>query len=186
MRALLAVLLVLVSTSATAERWFADPQKSLLEFVGMGAHEGFRGTVNDYWVDMNFDPDNLQNASVKITLRMESVDTGSSAPDSVRDQQQQLYATLFPTAQFVSTNITSADGLVFTADGALTMRGVTGKAVFTFTFEKDAQYDFATLVGYARVDRLKFAFGIESLIDTNWVGDPVEVKTNLYMRRTLE
>ncbi len=175
-----------LSADALAERWFADPQKSRMEFAGIGQNEGFKGKVKDYWVDMNFDPDNLQNASIKTSLRMASVDTGGSKPDPTREQQQRLYATLFPTAQFVSNNITTPDGLVFTANGKLTMRGVTGRAVLTFTFEQDSEYDFAKLAGYARVDKLNFGFGIENLIDTNWVGDPVQVETNLYMRRTLE
>ena len=80
----------------------------------------------------------------------------------------------------------TADGLTYIANGKLILRGVTGDALFTFTFEPDAESGSARLVGWAKVKQLDFGIGQGEWLDTSWVGDPIKIKTDLYTRRKTE
>lgn len=187
LRTLAIVLAITMPTSAAlAERWFADPQKSRIEFSGEMEDGPVTGTFRRYWVDMQFDPKALENAYINVRIDTTSVDTQKAQRDSVLRQQQWLYTTLFPDARFIAKNITTADGINFLATGTLTLRGVTGPVDFEFTFDRNTEYDFAQLVGTARIKRLDFGVGQGQWLDTSIVGNPVKIVVDLYMRRTLE
>ena len=183
---LLVLAIMLPASAALAERWFADPQKSEIEFGGEMVDGPVTGTFSRYWVDMNFDPKALEKAYINVRIDTTSVSTEKAKRDSVLRQQQWLYTTLFPDARFAATNISTADGINYLATGTLTLRGVTGPVDFEFTFERDTEYDYAQLVGTARIKRLDFGVGQGQWLDTSIVGNPVKIVVVLYMRRTLE
>jgi polyisoprenoid-binding protein YceI len=179
-------ILICIANTASAERWFADPQKSKIQFSGEMESGPVTGTFSKYWVDMNFDPKSLGNAYLKARIDTPSVNTQNKQRDATLAQQEWLYTTMFPTAVFESNEITTADGITFLATGTLTLRGVTGPVDLSFTFEKDSKYDFAQLVGTARIKRLNFGVGQGNWLDTSVVGNPIKIVVDLYMRRTLE
>jgi polyisoprenoid-binding protein YceI len=185
-RFLIVSILICIANTASAERWFADPQKSRLEFTGEMETGPVNGNFSKYWVDMFFNPTDLGNAYIKARIQTASVYTDNAKRDAALRQQQWLYTTLFPFAEFESNSISTTDGKTFVARGIMTLRGVTGATDITFTFEQDAIYDSAQLVGTATINRLDFGIGQGQLIDQSIIGAPVKIIIDLYMRRTLE
>ena len=166
---------------ALAERWFADPARSKLEFSATQDDQVLEGHFESYFVDLRLDSKNPNAALLRTQIQMDSVSTAASKQDPIAAQQEKLYATLFPTARFEASDITvTADGLTYIANGKLTLRGLSGAALITFTLARDPEKNTARLVGWAKVKSLNPDSIQGQLLDTSWTGNPVKVVVDLY------
>jgi polyisoprenoid-binding protein YceI len=178
---LIAVIALACAQTAGAERWFGDPARGKLEFSSQQDNRVFEGHFDRYFVDLQLSKDDLKSARLSTQVQMDSVSTAASKQDPVAAQQEKLYATLFPTARFEADDITvTADGLTYIANGTLTLRGLSGAALITFTLERDPQRNTARLVGWARIKRLDPDTIQGQLLDTSWTANPVKVVVDLY------
>ena len=177
---------LLSAAPAGAERWFADPQRSKIEFSGQMQSGPVQGTFSQYWVDMYFNPEQLDKAYLKANIQTTSVNTPRSAKDPLLKQQQWLYTTMFPQAVFESQDISRLEDGRYLARGKLNLRGVIGDATLSFSLNKDAVYDAARLSGSARIEQVDLGLGDNALLDESIFGNTINIEVDLYMRPTVE
>ena len=122
---LFAFALLFVATSAVAQTWRIDPQKSSVGFTirhmvvskAKGSFRKFSGTVSG-------DPRNPAAASMEITIDAASIDTGNADRDKDLRSDNFFDVAKYPTIVFKSKRIAKqGDGLSIVGD--LTMHGIT-------------------------------------------------------------
>ena len=155
----IALLAQLLSGPAAAERWFADPQRSQIRFRGEMQSGPVEGAFSKYWVDMVFNPDQLDGAYLKANIQ---------------------------TAPVTTLDITRTEDGRFLARGKLNLRGAVGDATLRFSLDRDQVYDAARLIGTAKIEQLDFGLGQDAVLDASIVGNTIKIEVDLYVRPTLE
>ncbi len=120
------------------------------------------GEFTEFGGDIVFDPDNLEESSVDITIAMDSVDTGNDKRDTHLRTGDFFAAKRFPEMTFVSTEIRNAGGTSFEIVGDLTLRGVTQTVVLDVSWPGQA---FRSPMGM-----LVYGFHAEAVIDRTEFG----------------
>ena len=109
--------------------WTLDPAHSTVTFsVKHMMVTTVRGTMRIRDFDLNFDPENLADSSVRVSLDAASINTGQEMRDNHLRSADFLDVERFPTIDFVSTRI-EPDGDEYAIHGDLTIRGVTRPVV---------------------------------------------------------
>lgn len=156
-----AFLVLLVSLPAAAGAWQVDKARSTLTFHASFEGEGFDGKFPKFDARISYDANNLADSLFDVTVDLASVDTASSERDQTLTTSDFFDVSKFPQAHFVASRFhRSADGKV-TADGTLTLRGVSKPVVLTVVLKPEGN-DTATLDVDATLDRLGFGLGTGS------------------------
>jgi polyisoprenoid-binding protein YceI len=157
-----AALLVAITAPAFAQApsWTVDKAKSTVGFSGTYSGSTFKGEFGEWTAVIAFDPANLGASSAKVTFQTKSASTGDSTKDAALAEEEWLNPAKFPTATFTSTQITSAGGTNYVAQGTLTLKGKTLPASLPFTLTISGAN--ATMKGTATVDRLAYDIGTQS------------------------
>jgi polyisoprenoid-binding protein YceI len=182
--ALLAVLALLSAvtmqrTAAAAPAYGADPQQSRLEFTGVQAGAEFKGVFHKFSAAVEFAPDALAASHFDVQIDLNSVDTMDKDRDGTIRGADIFDVAHWPTARYVTRSFAkTATG--FTAQGALTLRGVTKDVPVDFRFTPSAAG--AKLEGTATLRRLDFGAGQGDWKSTEWVADPVKISFSLVLK----
>lgn len=118
-------------TMLAAEPYKLDKQHAHLTFAV--DHLGFslvRGRFTDFDAEIEFNPDEPEDASVTLTIESDSVVSFSNARDKAIKGRSLLYTRKYPTITFVSQEIEVLDNNEALVTGDLTMRGVTREESF--------------------------------------------------------
>ena len=150
----------------------ADPAASRLEFSGMQAGAEFKGTFHKFTAAVAFSPDALSSSHIDVQIDMGSSDTKDADRDQTMRGAEMLDVAHFPTARYSTHRFTkTADG--YSAEGALTLRGITKDVRINFQFT--AGTAAGRLEGAAKINRLDFGVGQGEWKSTEWVGGEVKV-----------
>lgn len=176
------VALSLVALPAVAQIWRVDPARSTLTFTNTYQSVTYTGQFRKFTAAIDYDPADLAHAKFDVTVDITSLDTQNSERDSAAMGADFFDAAKFPKAHFVTTAFhPSADGKV-TADGVLTLRGISKPLVLDVKFVRNG--DAATLDVTAHVKRLDFGIGSGDWADTSMIGNDVAVHGHLVLRAT--
>jgi polyisoprenoid-binding protein YceI len=105
--------------------WNLDPAHSSVSFSAKHMMiTTVRGSMRIRDFDLSFDPDDIDAASVRVSLDAASIDTGQEARDGHLRSEDFLQTEAFPTIDFASTRIVRL-GDDYEIHGDLTIRGVT-------------------------------------------------------------
>jgi polyisoprenoid-binding protein YceI len=101
-------------------------------------HFGFANVTGKWYADgqLNYDEQNPQNSSVKVTIDIAKIVTGIPKLDYNMLGSAFLDVKKYPKATFVSTKVTMMDKNTGTVEGNLTLHGVTKPVVLNVTFNK--------------------------------------------------
>ena len=169
----------MMSASASAASYAADPASSRLEFTGVQAGAAFKGVFHQFSAAVDFDPAAPASAHIDVTIEVKSVDSGDKDRDDTMRGADIFDAAHFPTAHYVTRSVTrTATG--FSAIGALTLRGVTKDVPIELKFAAAAAG--TTLSGTAELKRLDFGVGRGDWKNTDWVADAVKVAFSLNLK----
>ena len=169
----------MMSASASAASYAADPASSRLEFTGVQAGAAFKGVFHQFSAAVDFDPAAPASAHIEVTIEVKSVDSGDKDRDDTMRGADIFDAAHFPTAHYVTRSVTrTATG--FSAIGALTLRGVTKDVPIELKFAAAAAG--TTLSGTAELKRLDFGVGRGDWKNTDWVADSVKVAFSLDLK----
>jgi polyisoprenoid-binding protein YceI len=116
--------------------WNIDPTHTSVEFVV--THMMFtkvRGKFDMLEGTINYDPNNVANSSVNVTINAASINTGAVDRDNHLRSADFLNVEKFPHLTFVSTSVTPKNEKQATITGDLTIAGVTRTVSFDATFE---------------------------------------------------
>lgn len=176
---------ILWAGPASARTWQIDPPHCAVAFkikhilaLVPGQFRQFDGTIR-------FDPVDLAGSSIDVTIEVAGIDTGVKQRDDHLRSPDFFDAKKFPQMRFVSKKIVGAGGNRFTAQGTLTMKGVSKEVDLPFTFlgMRPSPMDPKTLVaGFdaaLTIDRLVFGVGSGKFYKMGVVGKDVAVSIHL-------
>ncbi|MGO9592020.1 MAG: YceI family protein [Candidatus Acidiferrales bacterium] len=180
----LAAILAVPAFAATTT-WTLDPNHTNAQFTVR--HLGISNVQGDFTKisgTVQTDDQDLANASVDITIDVNSIDTRVAMRDNDLKSEHFLNAAMYPTITFKSTKVEkSADGYKVT--GNLTIRGVTKEVVLNVGALSDARKDPMSRTGGLRrgaaasltINRQDF--GVAA--DPGMVGDEVAIQLDCEM-----
>jgi len=161
-----------------ATAYIADPAQSRLEFTGLQAGAEFKAVFHKFAATVQFAPDALATASIDVTIDLASVDSQDKDRDTTIRGPDVFDVAHWPTAHYLTRSIAkTATG--FTAQGSLTLRGVTKDVPIEFQWLPAAAG--AKLVGTAKLKRLDFGAGQGDWKSTQWIADEVKIDFSLVL-----
>ncbi len=180
--AVIAMIAVLLPAAAVAAppRWTVDYGASRLGFASSNAGQAFTGVFRRWSADILFDPAQLAQSSIKVSVATASAFTNDSDRDSSLPTPDWFAAAKFPNATFASTAIRAAGPGRYTAAGNLTIRGVTQPATLNFTLKITG--DKAEATGALTVNRGQFGVGQGQFKGGETI--PLNVGVNTVIRAT--
>jgi polyisoprenoid-binding protein YceI len=173
--------LAFVSLALAAVQWSLQPRDSTLTFTAVQAGAKFESRFDKFTADIRFDPQDLASGRFDVRIDLNSVDTGDSERDDTLKGPDLFNVQKWPTARYVTESFTSKGNGKYVANGKLTLRDVTREVPIEFTFEpRDPQ---AWLKGTATLRRLDFGVGQGEWRDTQNVGNEVQVRFALLLKK---
>jgi polyisoprenoid-binding protein YceI len=171
-----AALLAAACASGAAPSYTIAPAQSSLSFIGIQQGEKFTGRIPGFDAKVRYAPDDLPGSGLDVTIRVASIDTKSPDRDATLAGADWFDFAKFPTATFrtVAIRATPAGPV---ADADLTIKGVTRRILFPFTWA--ASGAAATLDARVTLNRLDFGIGAGEWADDSMVGRKVEVMVHL-------
>ena len=112
------------SASAAARSWELDTAHSNIYFSVTHIFSKVNGLFNDFSLDVNFDPENLEQSSFLFTIQVESINTNIAKRDKHLVSADFFDAGQFPQMIFESTRITGTGDGTYDVAGKLTVKGV--------------------------------------------------------------
>lgn len=169
------------SISKTKEQivsnWTVDKSKSTLTFSGIQSGEIFTGLFSDFDSVINFDPDDLENAKVVVTIDMNSAETGDLESTNALPSKEWFYIKKFPVAKFETSDFKHLGGDKYEAQGNLSIRGITQSINLPFTLKIENGY--ASMDAALNIKRTNFQIGTGMWASKDWVEHNIGVNVHL-------
>ena len=170
----LAMLLCAAAPALAAD--YVQAPGSSLAFAGKYQDEVFTGRFPGFSTRLRFDPAQLADASLDVTIPIASATTGNADYDDNMRSDAFFDAAKFPQAHYSATRFRSLGGNRYAADGTLSLHGVSKPVTLTFTWTPGTQ---PVLAGKATVKRLDFGIGGGDFADTGIMPDAIAVSTRV-------
>ncbi len=151
--------------AAEGGNWIVDYDQSELAFVGYENGKEFRGVFENFETDIEFNPDDPENADIRVVVSTGSASTGGSLRDSNLPGSEWFDVKNHPQATFETSGVKAVGGGNYVADGTLTIKGI--ERPVTLQFELDIEENNAHVRGYADLIRTDFNLGENS----SWLDD---------------
>lgn len=168
----------LITTPAEAKDYTIDYANSKIEFSGTHADTPFKGSFGEWTATVSFDPNDLAGSRITATFKTASAKTGDPMYDGTLPLTDWLNIKAYPEASFVSKTITAREDGGYTAEGDLTIRGITHPVKMDFTLS-DINTAPVKAEGKATIDRLDFDIGRKSDATAEWVSREMTVTITL-------
>jgi polyisoprenoid-binding protein YceI len=184
-RMILAALLIApfisAASAADAGSWKLDPAKSRLGFSGTQTGTRFEGTFTRYSTVIAFDPNDLADSHITVTVDLASAVSGDTQRDTALPGKDWFNIAEFPQAKFETTAIHKEGANAYEAVGTLTLRGVTKPLTLPFTLEING----TTAHAQGHVDLVRTAFGVGQgpWATGQWVALDVDVNIDIVATR---
>jgi polyisoprenoid-binding protein YceI len=181
-RPLFLIVMLAVSTTATAADWTLVPAGSRLAFESSYDGEAFSGSFGRFSPQIALDPAQPEATRIEVSIDLGSVDTQNEERDGTLATQDFFWTAKFPSASFKTTGCKAgAVAGAIDCSAQLTIRDKTAAMPFNLQFE--ASGDSATLKSTAVVDRIAFDVGNGDWADTDLLPREVKVVVDLRLQR---
>ena len=153
----------LAAAPLAAAPWVLDKSHAAVTFSV--SHLGFsltQGQFREFDAEIDFDPDNMEAASVSVTIKAASVDTNWPARDKHIRAADFLDVENHEDITFVSKSVRLIDAETAEITGDVTIRGVTNEEVFSAKLLKIGPSPFKpdlTIAGFSiegEIDRTNY------------------------------
>lgn len=161
-----------LTTTASAEPWKVDKSHTAVTFSV--EHLGFsltQGIFREFDAEIDFDPENIESASVSFSIKADSIDTNWPARDNHVRGKDFLDVGNHEFLTFKSTKVRLTGSDAAEVTGNFTMRGETHEEVFTAKLKRIGPSPFnpqQTVAGFViegEIDRTKYgvAYGAPAI-----------------------
>lgn len=165
--------------------WSIDKSHSNINFTITHFFTPVDGSFENYTSNIQFDPNDLENSSIEVTIPVESINTENERRDNHLKSEDFFNASEWPNIQFVSSSIEQTGENQFVAHGELTIRDETRE--FDLPFELLGVMDHpmrdntkvAGITASAQLNRTDYGVGVGDWAATAVVGDEVDIQLNL-------
>ncbi|QOW21528.1 YceI family protein [Novilysobacter avium] len=171
----LAAGLAFASSGVVAADYVQAPG-STLTFASSFEGEIFTGHFASFTTRLRFDPQQLDDANLDVTIPLASATTANPERDDTLQGGDFFASKLFPQARFVATRFRHLGEDRYAADGTLSLRDAKHPVTLTFTWKDGAT---PVLAGRASVDRLAFGVGGGDWSDPGMIPAKVAVSTRV-------
>ena len=158
-----------------------DPvhSKALFRVQHLGAGP-FWGRFNDVQGSFQFTPGSADGMKFDVSIKIDSVDTGTEDLDKHLKSPDFFASKDFPTMTFVSTGAKSIGKNVYEVTGNLTMHGVTKPVTAALEFIGTADFGRGARAGFEAVFTVKRSeFGVNYGVEKDMIGNDVRVVVGL-------
>lgn len=152
---------------------------STLAFATKYDGETFTGNLPGFSTKLSFDPAQLANAKLDVTIPLAGAKTGNADRDSTLQGADFFDVAKYAQARYTASKFRSLGGNQYAADGTLSLRGVSKPVTLTFTWTPGAQ---PVLAGKATVKRLDFGVGTGDWADTETIPNEVAISTKVVLQ----
>jgi len=171
--------------SILLDEWNIDTAHSNINFTITHFFTPVDGSFEEYSSEINFDPSDLENSNIDVTIPVSSINTKNERRDNHLKSEDFFNASEWPNIQFESNEIEQTGDNQFVAHGELTIRDVTRE--FELPFELLGVMDHpmqegkkvAGITASAQLNRTDFGVGVGDWAATAVVGDEVNIQLNL-------
>jgi polyisoprenoid-binding protein YceI len=187
MKTIQAILIALFLTitasnaSAAARSWDLDTAHSNIYFGVTHIFSKINGLFNDFSLELNFDPDNLEESSFLFTIEVDSINTNIAKRDKHLVSADFFDAGKFPQMIFKSKAITGGDDNLYNVAGTLTIKGVDYDVSLPLKLEGVTEHptkkgtDVAGFNGTLTIDRLAHGVGTGKFYEMGVVDKMVDI-----------
>jgi len=161
--------------------WTTDYEKSSVIFRAVQEGKEFEGRFEKFEIAIQLNPDDTSDAKIHAIIDLASVEAGDADRNKSLPTRDWFKTKSFPTAEFVSTEITNEGDGDYIALGSLTIKGVSN--VISLPFNLSIEGDIATASGAATLNRTDYKIGEGAFADDKWVGYDVGVTINVVAAR---
>lgn len=161
-----------------AQDYKVDKSKTILTFAGTHAGNLFSGTFEKWDATLSFNPDSLSTSSLKANFETASAKTGNPMYDGTLPQTDWFDSKTYPTANFVSREITKVNDGIYKAKGDLTIRNITKPIEFDFTVSDLSQNNVEAKISF-KIDRLAYDIGLKSDPKSEWVSQMIDISLDM-------
>lgn len=165
--------------------WEIDSAHSAINFTINHFFTPVDGTFEDYDATVMFNPDDLENSMIDVTIPVTSINTRNDRRDGHLQSEDFFNAEQWPNISFESSSIESRGDNQFVAIGELTIRDVTREFELPFTLQGMMDHPMqenttvAGIVANAKLMRTDYGVGVGDWAATAVVGDEVNIQLNL-------
>jgi polyisoprenoid-binding protein YceI len=161
-------------TPEMSGEWRFDPAHTRIGFSTRHAMvTKVRGAFNDFDGVIRADVENPSNSSVRLTIKVASIDTRNAQRDEHLRTNDFFDAPNYPEITFRSTHVDQVEDRNFIVNGDLTIRGVTKPVSIPIEFvgvERDPAGNLrAGFEGSRRIDRQAFGVKWNTALDSGGV-----------------
>jgi polyisoprenoid-binding protein YceI len=176
---MLALVLAMAAPFAVHAADYKVQPASTLGFSGTFQGATFDGSFKKFEAAISYDPANLAASKFDVNIDVASAATGDADRDSALPGSDFFDAAKFPQAHFVTTGFAKDASGQVTANGNLTLHGITKPLTLKVEFTPKA--GGASLTVSTVVKRLDFGVGSGEYKDTGTIADEVKVNGNLLL-----
>jgi polyisoprenoid-binding protein YceI len=178
--ALLAGALLLASAGRPAlAADYVQAPGSTLTFASQFQGEVFTGHFSRFTTTLSFDPQQLEQARLEVTIPLASATTANPERDSTLQGGDFFSSATFPQARYSASKFRHLGDNRYAADGTLTLRNVSHPVTLTFTWTDGVA---PILAGKATVQRLDFGVGSGDWADLEMIPNAVAVSTRVNLQ----
>ncbi|WP_171597390.1 YceI family protein [Marinifilum caeruleilacunae] len=165
-KGLIIAIITVLTISSNAQQ--INAEKSIVNFTAKGMFgKEVKGTFTGMKGEINFDVNDLDNASLDVSLDAASIFTDKKKRDNHLKSEDFLEVNTFTEIRFVSESIKKSDN-GFITNGEIKMHGVNQPATINFTFENN------TFTGNLQINRFDYKIGEK--IKTKMVAELIDVE----------
>lgn len=171
--------------TVASDEWSIDEAHSNINFTITHFFTPVDGSFEEYSSEIIFDPSDLANSRIDVTIPVSSINTDNERRDNHLKSEDFFNAEEWPNIHFVSNEIEQTGENQFVAHGELTIRDVTRE--FELPFELLGVMDHpmqegqkvAGITASAQLNRTDYGVGVGDWAATAVVGDEVNIQLNL-------
>ena len=180
-----ALLFSAAATQAQVPAWNIDKSHSSLDFEIRHFFSNVPGEFDDYEATVHFDPENLADSKLDVTIQVASVDTDNERRDGHLLTPDFFDAETYPAMTFKSDEIVSTGDNNYVAKGKLTIKDVTKDFEIPFTLlgmMDHPQRENVKIAGFSSeftIMRNEYGVGTGNYVSDAVIGNEVHVKLNI-------
>jgi len=166
---------------AMAAPWTVDSTKSTLTFSATQAGEAFSGGFSTFTPHIIFDEAAPEKGTITVSVEMASLTVEGKDRMDALPTADWFAVKQFPTANFTSSRISKTGERAYSAEGILSIRGVSKPATLPFTLRSDGAATIAE--GTMSLNRSDYGIGQGRWASEEWVAFPVTVRYAIHARK---
>lgn len=163
--------------------WDVNHSASTLTFEAIHNGDTFTGTISDFDAAIRLNPHApAEGGEIHAVMGLKSLDAKDDDRNANLPTKEWFHLAMFPTAEFVSTDISLVSENQFSAEGELTIKGISKPITLLFNLKEVNNGVIAK--GEANILRTDYNLGESAdFKDESWVGFPVRVLVSIEARR---